>query len=509
MLNQYIIGSYNPNGEQVLEDNIKWTISEKVAWQMTKSAQLSYFNNLQYRRVGHRPITGTYSDSNSRALNYKYPDWHQVKFTTPWRSNMVLDASYSRLRYDDLWAPQPEVVLGTVSRYETTTDAYTNAQPTYPDWDDYRDQVFASVSVFTGRHDITAGYQFRYVGQKGKNISTSGMRANFTNTVPVSVNTYNVPIMDDFSGPVQYEVWDRTNAFYVQDKWKPTKKLVVDVGLRFETDFAWLPPSCSATNVFVEARCFSEINGVPDFKTVAPRFSAVYDLRGDGRTALKFAANRYTRPVALDNGLRVNPAVVASDTRSWTVCAAGQTSGCDLNRDLTPQMNELGPSNGYNFGVANTMGAGFEACLFKRVLSRPAASASRQSRRLGRLHVPRSTRSVWRPEHVGAAERLHSDDRHRSRERRDGDRLQPVAGDQRPVQQRLVERTGIGRRLSRRRPIGEQTNEQRLVADGRCQFRQGEGHCDHRRSEQSEFPRLQNRSLWKRRAVVVPAVRCL
>ena len=76
-------------------------------------------------------------------------------------------------------------------------------QPTYPDWDDYRDQVFASVSVFTGRHDITAGYPFRYVGQKGKNISTSGMRANFTNGVPVSVNTYNVPIMADFSGPVQ------------------------------------------------------------------------------------------------------------------------------------------------------------------------------------------------------------------------------------------------------------------------------------------------------------------
>ena len=92
--------------------------------------------------------------------------------------------------------------------------------------------------------------------QKGKNISTSGMRANFTNSIPVSVNTYNVPIMADFSGPVQYEVWDRTNAFYVQDKWKPTKKLVVDVGLRFETDFAWLPPSCSATNVFVDGAVF-------------------------------------------------------------------------------------------------------------------------------------------------------------------------------------------------------------------------------------------------------------
>jgi len=360
ILNQYIVGSYNPNGGQVLEDNLKWTLSEKVAWQMTKSAQLSYFNNLQYRRVGHRPITGTFSDSNSRALNSKYPDWHQVKFTTPWRRNVVIDASYSRLRYDDVWMPEPEVAAGTVSRYETTTDAYTDAQPTYPDWNDFRDQLFASMSIFTGRHDITTGYQFRIVRQKGKNISTSGMRANFTNSIPVSVNTYNVPIMNDFSGPVQYEVVDHTNAFYVQDKWKPTKKLVVDLGLRFETDLGTVAPSCSGTNMFVEARCFGEIKGVPRFKTVVPRMSAVYDLRGDGRTALKFAANRYTRPVALDNGLRVIPAVVASDTRAWTVCAAGQTSGCDLNRDLKPQTNELGPSNGYNFGVSNTWAPGLK-----------------------------------------------------------------------------------------------------------------------------------------------------
>ena len=51
----------------------------------------------------------------------------------------------------------------------------------------------------------------RPVPLQGKNISTSGMRANFTNSIPVSVNTYNVPIMTDFSGPVQYEVVDRTD----------------------------------------------------------------------------------------------------------------------------------------------------------------------------------------------------------------------------------------------------------------------------------------------------------
>jgi Carboxypeptidase regulatory-like domain len=360
-LNQYILGSYNPSGSQVLEDNLKFTFSEKAAWQMTRSTQLTYFNNLQYRRVGHRPILGTYADSNSRAFNSKYPDIHQVKFTSPWRSHVVLDASFNQYRYDDNWSPEPGVVPGTVSHYETTTDAYIGAQPTYPDWKDRRDSAYASISFFSGQHDVRAGYQFMVVNQKGSNISTSGMRANFTNGIPSSVNTYDVPILGGFTGPIQYDVWDRTNSFYVQDKWTPTKKLVVNAGLRVGTDFGWEQPSCSATNTFVAAQCFSRINGVPNFKTVSPRVSAVYDLIGDGRTALKFAANRYIQPVSLNNILRVNPAVVASDSRSWTACAPGQTSGCDLNGDGLPQPNELGPSNGYSFGVVNRWAPGLKA----------------------------------------------------------------------------------------------------------------------------------------------------
>ena len=34
--------------------------------------------------------------------------------------------------------------------------------------------------------------------------------------------------------------------------------------------------------IFVEAKCFSEINGVPRFKTVVPRVSAVYDVAYNG-----------------------------------------------------------------------------------------------------------------------------------------------------------------------------------------------------------------------------------
>ena len=90
---------------------------------------------------------------------------------------------------------------------------------------------------------------------------------------------------------------------------------------------------------------------------MSPRFSAVYDFAGDGRTALKFAANRYIIPVGSSVLDRVNPIFLASDTRPWrgARCAADQTNvGCDLNGDLLPQINELGPSNGIQFRQRST-----------------------------------------------------------------------------------------------------------------------------------------------------------
>lgn len=39
-LDQYLLGNYDPNGKQVLDDNLMWTTSAKVAWQVTRGAQL-------------------------------------------------------------------------------------------------------------------------------------------------------------------------------------------------------------------------------------------------------------------------------------------------------------------------------------------------------------------------------------------------------------------------------------------------------------------------------------
>lgn len=353
-LDQYLLGNYDPNGSQVLDDNLMWTTSAKASWQATKSIQLSYFNNLQYKLIGHRNGGGTFAESRARNLNDKYPDIHQVKYTQTIGSRIVVDASVNRFRADDKFGQEPEVKAGDISRFDAVTNTYTVALPTYRDLATFRDQAISSVSFFTGRHDVRFGYQFMTAVQKSSTWSTSGMRAVYRNGRPDSVNTYNVPITSTSTRiPVAYEPSYRDQGLYIQDKWTPARKLTVNMGLRWESNYGWQPAACQVETVFVRQQCFGEITGAPDFKALAPRVSVVYDIFGDGRTALKFAASRYNQPITLQNVLRLNPLGATSDTRVWTVCAAGQSSGCDLNGDLVPQLNELGVSSGFAFGVNN------------------------------------------------------------------------------------------------------------------------------------------------------------
>src|SRR5437868_2837408 len=212
-LDQYLLGNYNPDGTQVLDDNLMWTTATKVAWQMTRSAQLSYFNNLQYKLIGHRNGGGTFAESRARNLNDKYPDVHQVKFTSPIGSRVVVDVSYNRFRADDMFGQEPEVQAGDISRFDALSNSYTVALPTYRDLATFRDQVMGSVNYFAGPHDIRFGYQYMVAVQKSSTWSTSGMRAVYQNGRPGSVNTYNVPITSTSSRiPVAYEPSYRDNG---------------------------------------------------------------------------------------------------------------------------------------------------------------------------------------------------------------------------------------------------------------------------------------------------------
>jgi len=235
---------------------------------------------------------------------------------------------------------------GDISHFDSVSNTYTVALPFYTDNWMTRHVVNTSLSYFAGAHDLKLGYQLNYAKEISRADSTSGMRAVYRNGLPDSVNTY--------STPTKFTEYNREHALYIQDKWTQIKRLTVNAGLRFESSYGWQPATCQVANVFIgSGACYPALKGVPDFKDVSPRVSAVYDIFGDGKMALKFAANRYSQPIGTSLVRNINPVQTVSDNRPWIVCAAGQTAGCDLNGDLIPQFNELGPSSGFNFGNTN------------------------------------------------------------------------------------------------------------------------------------------------------------
>ena len=163
----------------------------------------------------------------------------------------------------------------------------------------------------------------------------SAFRAVFRNGVPDSVNTYN--------SPTRFDMYSRDHACYIQDRWTPAKKLTLNLGLRLETTYGWMPALCQQETLFIAAQCFDEINGAPELMAPSPRFGMIYDLSGDGRTAIKLTINRYNQPIGVNNLTLINPVRLTNDTRKWT----------DANSDLVPQLSELGPSTGFALGTTS------------------------------------------------------------------------------------------------------------------------------------------------------------
>ncbi len=83
---------------------------------------------------------------------------------------------------------------------------------------------------------------------------------------------------------------------------------------------------------------FQRRRELPDLVGLSPRFGAIYDVAGDGKTAIKLTINRNNQPIGVNYMQKVNPVRLVSDTRAWT----------DSSRDLVPQLDELGPSTGFN-----------------------------------------------------------------------------------------------------------------------------------------------------------------
>lgn len=339
-LNQLVTGSYNADGTQAVDDNRIWNASGKLSYQMNSANALHFSYNRNQKNRYHRR-SENFTEDRASHLQDQPGYVTQLKWTSTLNSRTVLDGSVG---YSVIFFPtrqEPDVKQGDISMFDITTTTLRFAAATYSFRPADRGSVSFNASFFVRKHELKTGYQWNRSMEHALTWSSSDptpLQARFRNEFRDAVE------VREYSTPNESHSYLRENAWFIQDKWQPTKKLTVNMGLRLQKTIGYMPAECSAGNVFVPRQCFPVIRNVPDWIDLAPRLSLVYDLFGNGRTAIKASANHYNRSISITFPRAVSGNGTANRTVAWA----------DRNNDKIPQISELDHNLAPAFDFGNT-----------------------------------------------------------------------------------------------------------------------------------------------------------
>jgi hypothetical protein len=134
------------------------------------------------------------------------------------------------------------------------------------------------------QYTYNSGYpyqeMFEYKSQAADITGCTGINCNYFSR-PSAVITYDYP--NYTASVIDYESW------YFNDKINLTKKLTVNAGVRYDHYSNYLPAQGNpGTGPFAAGeKLYPQISNFPTFHRFVPRLSLAYDVRGDGRLALK------------------------------------------------------------------------------------------------------------------------------------------------------------------------------------------------------------------------------
>jgi hypothetical protein len=150
---------------------------------------------------------------------------------------------------------------------------------------------------------------------------------------------------------------DADLGLFAQDRWT-WNKLTLTYGLRYDYFSSSYPEQRIGPTTLAPTRniTFPAQPGLGALHDLSPRLGAVYDLHGDGKTALKVSVNRYVLAMGPDVTFiqLANPSrnLVTNATRTWNDGNRNYIPECDL---LNVRANgECGALSNENFGTVVT-----------------------------------------------------------------------------------------------------------------------------------------------------------
>jgi len=386
-VDEKVLNAYMPDGSQAIVDQYVRIPLARLTFQATPKNKLSVFLDRPFKYKGRELTFGIEPSRASRRRNPGEANYHNtgVKLTSAISNRLLYELGFTQIverlhtGYQPAefprtagWPRPANVHLFTtgpgvdpwfkdVSHWDIETRQRTVAATGYAGTLPDRNHITTALSYVTGSHNVKSGFQWSF-GQDRNDAMSHGdlQQQEYRLGVPESV----VATINPFATE---EYVKADIGVYGQDSWK-VKRLTVNAGLRYEYFNSMIKEQWREEGRFVPGAIFPEIKGLPIWHDVSPRFGLAYDLRGDGKTALKFGANKYMRPMAGSFAKTYNPirglvgtsTTVPTDRRDWfdvdLIPGTSTRSGIPkaTDRDDIVQDSEIGPSNNRNFGVAST-----------------------------------------------------------------------------------------------------------------------------------------------------------
>ena len=336
-VDRFEASTFNPDGSQALDENLIWNTSGKLTWQINEANRLSGFADYNYKIREHRRQTTAQYQFVSPEASYNSPLWgpvSNVKLTSTLRPNLLLDAGFSWYYIPWSLDYQPDLAADALPRVDIARSTLTGAPPPSMVRANQERRTWSAVASWLprwrGEHQVKGGLQFQHApyGQIFDSLGHGDLVARYRNGAPDSVTVYNTPVATSLD---QYEL-----GLFVQDTWTLTSRLTLNLGLRYERHAGSLNEQSAAAGDFVPARTYPAQSNVVLWNTFVPRLAAAYDLTGSGRTVVKVSASQYTQRQGSQLIDQFNPLRQNTEVRGWR----------DLNNDLVPQFDEIGPGQG-------------------------------------------------------------------------------------------------------------------------------------------------------------------
>jgi hypothetical protein len=306
--------------------NYQLTPGNQLIWSHQRTTKNQPFRNGQGANAKNYIEDST---QNEEAVYFT----NKVQFTSILSNRMTLDTAWQWYNlYDPRYAhvkqtPWSDSQTGIVrGAFGAETDTYRN-----------RHQMYANLNYSMRSHELKTGFGEIYENNGGKRDCEFNDDAHslvpcvsmsYSSGQPNTVTISDGPIPDNGRNELL------NTYFFVQDKWSVGRRLTLNLGVRYDRYHSWYPEQGNpGTGPWASAQFFPTSlfktnyprQDMPALWSLVPRLAFVYDVRGNGKTAIKGSYGRYGENTGTFAD-QINP--LSAHTAQYNLCNATRTTGC-------------------------------------------------------------------------------------------------------------------------------------------------------------------------------------